>query len=223
MNALRSKKRVLFLFIVIILLASLMYVGLLLYKYNYFPHRKYTSDFFNITQYKSSIDHDNDGIDDQSDILFSVHKYLDSKPKYKSKFYSSGYSNDEYGVCTDVVANGLLGAGYDLRELVDVDVAEHPENYNIDKPDKNIDFRRVVNLKVYFDNNAISLTTDYSKIEEWQAGDIVVWKHHIGIISENRNKKGIPFVLHHSSPYQAKYEEDILENWGEIKGHYRIS
>ena len=48
------------------------------------------------------------------------------------------------------------------------------ELYDIDAVDKNIDFRRVKNLKVYFDNNAISLTTDINEIEEWQGGDIVV-------------------------------------------------
>ena len=32
--------------------------------------------------------------------------------------------------------------------------------------DKNIDFRRVRNLKTYFDYNAISLTTDVLRIEE---------------------------------------------------------
>lgn len=32
--------------------------------------------------------------------------------------------------------------------------------------DKNIDFRRVLNLKTYFDYNAISLTTDVLRIEE---------------------------------------------------------
>lgn len=183
----------------------------------------YSSEYFNILQYKSEIDLDNDGIDDQSDILLSARKYLESKPKYKSKYYASGYPDDEYGVCTDVVANALLGAGYDLKELVHTDIIQNPDIYNIDKVDKNIDFRRVVNLKVFFDNNATSLTTDYNKIEQWQAGDIILWKNHVGIISDNRNKKGVPFVLHHSSPFQANYEEDIIMMWGKIIGHYRIS
>ena len=86
-----------------------------------------------------------------------------------------------------------------------------------------IDFRRVKNLKVYFDNNAISLTTDINEIEEWQGGDIVVFKKHIGIISDKRNRKGICFVIHHANPYQIYYEEDILEHRDDIIGHYRIS
>lgn len=214
------KRKIVFLSIV----AGLLSVGLfVLYRFNYISHKMYSSEYFNILQYKSEIDLDNDGIDDQSDILLSARKYLESKPKYKSKYYASGYPDDEYGVCTDVVANALLGAGYDLKELVHTDIIQNPDIYNIDKVDKNIDFRRVVNLKVFFDNNATSLTTDYNKIEQWQAGDIILWKNHVGIISDNRNKKGVPFVLHHSSPFQANYEEDIIMMWGKIIGHYRIS
>ena len=89
--------------------------------------------------------------------------------------------------------------------------------------DKNIDFRRVQNLKVYFENNAISLTTDVSKIDEWQGGDIVVFRKHIGIVSDNRNSNGIPFVIHHANPFQLRYEEDILTIKNDIVGHFRIS
>ncbi len=52
--------------------------------------------------------------------------------------------------------------------LVNEDIKNNKELYDIDAVDKNIDFRRVKNLKVYFDNNAISLTTDINEIEEWQ-------------------------------------------------------
>ena len=51
----------------------------------------------------------------------------------------------------------------------------------------------------------------------------MVFEKHIGIISNHRNKKGIPFVIHHGNPYQIRYEEDILEKYGKIIGHYRIS
>lgn len=89
--------------------------------------------------------------------------------------------------------------------------------------DKNIDFRRVKNLKIYLDYNAISLTTDINDIENWQGGDIVVFKNHIGIVSDKRNRKGINFVIHHANPYQKYYEEDILQYHNDIVGHYRIS
>ena len=56
-----------------------------------------------------------------------------------------------------------------------------------------------------------------------QGGDIVIFKNHIGIVSDKRNKKGITFIIHHANPFQKYYEEDILEYMDDIVGHYRIS
>ena len=204
----------------IILIIVVLYA---LYRFNYIPHKKYTNEDFNIKTYISKTDKDNDGIDDQTDILNNVRDYIKTNPKYKSKYYATGYPNDEYGVCTDVVAFGLKGAGYDLMNLVNEHIKTNRNLYDIDVIDKNIDFRRVQNLKVYLDNNAIALTNDINKIKEWQGGDIVVFKNHIGIVSDKRNKKGVPFIIHHANPYQRYYEEDILEYRNDIIGHYRIS
>ena len=204
----------------IVLLIVVLYA---LYRFNYIPHKKYTNEDFNIKTYISKTDKDNDGIDDQTDILNNVRNYIKTNPKYKSKYYATGYPNDEYGVCTDVVAFGLKGAGYDLMNLVNEHIKSNRNLYDIDVIDKNIDFRRVQNLKVYLDNNTIILTNDINKLKEWQGGDIVVFKNHIGIVSDKRNKKGIPFIIHHANPYQRYYEEDILEYRNDIIGHYRIS
>ena len=204
----------------IILIIVVLYA---LYRFNYIPHKKYTNEDFNIKTYISKTDKDNDGIDDQTDILNNVRDYIKTNPKYKSKYYATGYPNDEYGVCTDVVAFGLKGAGYDLMNLVNEHIKTNRNLYDIDVIDKNIDFRRVQNLKVYLDNNAIALTNDINKIKEWQGGDIVVFKNHIGIVSDKRNKRGVPFIIHHANPYQRYYEEDILEYRNNIIGHYRIS
>ena len=216
-----KNKKIVIVSVFVIICLSLL--GYLLYYFNFIPHRKYTNEDFNIKTYVSSIDKDNDGIDDQTDILINTRKYIATKPKYKSKYYGTGYPDDNYGVCTDVVAFALKDAGYDLRDLVNNHVKENRNLYDIDVIDKNIDFRRVLNLKTYFDYNAISLTTDVLRIEEWQGGDIVVFKRHIGIVSDKRNRKGINFVIHHANPYQRYYEEDILENRDDIIGHYRIS
>ena len=108
------KKRItLIVFSVLIIVA--LYV---LYCFNYIPHKKYTNADFNIEAYKSNIDKDNDGIDDQTDILNNANNYIKTNPKYKSKYYNTGYPDDEYGVCTDVVAFALKDAGYDLMVLV---------------------------------------------------------------------------------------------------------
>ena len=216
-----KNKIIVLLIVILVVILSII----ILYKLSIIPHKQYTNKDFDINTYISGIDKDNDGIDDQTDILNNVKKYIQTKPKYQSKYYNTGYPNDEYGVCTDVVGFGLKDAGYNLMELVNEDIIAHKDRYNIKSIDKNIDFRRVRNLNVYLKNNHISLTTDLSKIAEWQGGDIIVFKDHIGIISDKRNKKGIPFLIHHANPMQIKYEEDILELYNKdyIIGHYRIS
>lgn len=216
-----KKSVIIFLIVFIIIIV----VVTLLYNFRIIPYKQYSNSDFNIETYISNVDKDNDGIDDQTDILNNVREYIKTKPKYKSKYYGTGYPDDEYEVCTDVVANGLKGAGYDLMELVNEDITSHKEKYNIETIDKNIDFRRVRNLDIYFKNNNTSLTNDLSKIEEWQGGDIIVFKDHIGIISDKRNRKGIPFLIHHANPMRINCEEDVLELYGQeyIIGHYRIS
>lgn len=185
--------------------------------------KSYSNSDFNIETYVSEVDKDQDGVDDQRDILDSVKDYIKTNPKYKSKYYAGGYSDDEYGVCTDVIAVGLLGAGYDLMHLVHQDILANRDAYRIDVVDQNIDFKRVVNLMVYFDRHAIQLTNDIYEIDQWQGGDIVVFEKHIGIVSDKRNEKGVPYIIHHASPYQKNYEEDALESMEQVVGHYRMS
>lgn len=170
----------------------------------------------------SLIDQDGDELDDQTDILNGAIRYTNSQPKYQSKYYAGGYPDDGYGVCTDLVAAALKEAGYDLRELVNEDIRNNSVIYEIDYPDKDIDYRRVRNLRIFFDRNATELTTDIYQIDQWQGGDIVVFSNHIGIVSDRRNSKGIPYVIHHASPWQRRYEQDILEGRTDLVGHYRM-
>lgn len=216
----KQSKKIIILTIITIISIITTYI---FYIINIIPHKKYSNDDFNIITYRSQLDKDNDGIDDQTDILNNTRKYIKSNPKYKSKYYANGYPDDEYGVCTDVVGYGLKNAGYDLMNLVNEHIKENQELYDIEVIDKNIDFRRVKNLNIYFKNTAISLTTDINKIKEWQGGDIIVFEKHIGIVSDKRNKDGIPFIIHHANPFQLHYEEDILNKREDIVAHYRIS
>ena len=210
--------------VVICLVIIIGFLGFKIYTGKIGNKVKYDNSHFGITTYHSNIDKDNDGVDDQTDILNSVRSYIATKPKYDSKYYAGGYPDDGYGVCTDVVAFGLLGAGYDLRELVNEDIKNNPEKYNIKVRDKNIDYRRVRNLLTYLEENSINLSTNIKNINEWQGGDIVVFSTHIGIVSDKRNKKGIPYIIHHERPYQEEYEEDILgSRKNDIKGHFRVS
>ena len=206
----------------IFVIAIVIIISVFAYRHYQNPSIKRPTGKYQIKQYHSSNDQDNDGIDDQVDILENALEYISTKPKYQSKYYSTGYSDDEYGVCTDVVAHALKNAGYDLMTLIQEDIQNYSGDYAINQPDINIDFRRVRNLKVYFDHTAQILTTDVKDIEDWQGGDIIVFRNHIGIVSDRRNERGVPYVIHHDSPWQLAYEQDILEKRNDIVGHYRI-
>ena len=185
----------------------------------------YYAEDFGITPVKSNIDYDNDGIDDYTDIMLGARKDAENHPTYKSAYYAGGYPPDTEGVCTDVVWRAFKNAGYSLKDLIDEDIKNNTDKYPrvAGKPDPNIDFRRVPNLISFFSRNAISLTTDLKQIAEWQPGDIVTFeKKHVGIISDKRNKNGVPYLIHNGA--QKNREEDILEIYSlysEISGHFR--
>lgn len=191
--------------------------------FHFLADYKYSNSDFGIETYRSSSDADQDGIDDQTDILRNARAYLSTKPQYRSEIYDDGYPDDNNGVCTDVVGIAMRDAGYDLRTLVYEDMTADPDAYGITNPEINIDFRRVPNLNVYFKRHAISLTIDVTDISQWQGGDIVVYAHHIGVISDKRDQDGVPYVLHHSGEKQIIFEQDILRDGSVIMAHYRIN
>ena len=222
-----SKKKIVTSVIILLLLAA---AGVIVWNCRFYfigtssaPVDAKENEDFGIADICSSVDRDGDGVDDQTDILQGARGYIASQPVYKSKYYSTGYPDDQYGVCTDVVANAMRSAGYDLMQLVHEDILTDPDAYGIEEPDINIDFRRVKNLRVYFEHTAIPLTTDVYDISQWQGGDIVIFEKHIGIVSDKRNDDGVAYVIHHNDPFQDSYEEDILEKRDDIVGHYRVS
>ena len=211
------------LIIVCIIFAAIAAVSASLYALFYFniiPKKIYTAEDFGIDTIKSDVDKDDDSLDDFTDILLSARDYLKTKPEYKSEYYAGGYPPQGEGVCTDVIWAALKGAGYSLKDLVDFDILHNTQSYpgvNM-TPDKNIDFRRVRNLLVFFKRKAESLTLETDKISEWQPGDIVVFDGHIAIVSDKRNKKGVPYILHNGG--QPVLEEDAMTRYN-IVGHFR--
>lgn len=201
----------------------IMLVALLSY-YNLLPKKVYYASDFGIGVVTSEVDYNNNGIDDFTDILNGAKEEAKNHPKYKSAYYSGGYPPNDEGVCTDVIWRAFKEAGYSLKDLVDEDIRNNRKRYsNIDVPDPNIDFRRVVNLNIYFKYNSLNLTKDPYQIEGWQPGDIVVFKNHIAIVSDKRNKSGIPYIIHNAG--QPVREEDSLIRWYKSKGiigHYRF-
>lgn len=190
--------------------------------YNLIPKKVYSASDFNIKTIKSELDFNDNGTDDYMDIMLGARIDATNKPKYDGSYHSDGYPPNDIGVCTDLVWRAFKNAGYNLKEMIDLDIENRLSAYpNIDKIDKNIDFRRVKNLHVFFKEYTESLSINPKDIEEWQAGDIVIFKndHHIGIISDKRNKDGLPYVIHNGG--QPNREEDYLKR-DTVIGHYRF-
>lgn len=216
-------KRIVLIIMILIILVLIGIIGyFLIQKYK----TVYTAEDFDIERIYSKKDYNQNGVDDYTDILLGARQDAINHPTYKSAYYSGGYPPENEGVCTDVVWRAFKNAGYDLKNMIDEDIKKYTKDYPAvnGKPDPNIDFRRVRNLKVYFKKICDTLTNDIKEISEWQPGDIVIFgSSHVGIISDKRNKQGIPYLIHNAA--QPLREEDALELWDNqtsITAHYRL-
>ena len=206
--------------IILCLLVGFYFVN----HWNLLPDEHYEAEEFGIQTVSSTVDFNNNGIDDYTDILIGARIDAENKPEYDGSYHAGGYPPEDMGVCTDVVWRAFKNAGYNLKAMMDEDIKNHTHLYPRvgEKPDPNIDFRRVPNLKVFFERFGVSLTLDPYEIEKWQPGDIVTFENrHIGIISDRRNKKGVPYIIHNGG--QPRREENALAQYRlEISGHYRF-
>ena len=170
----------------------------------------------------SPVDFNGNGVDDYTDILVGARKDAENRPRYDASWFSGGYPPEDAGVCTDLVWRAFKQAGYDLKAMVDRDIAAHTALYpRVEgRPDPHIDFRRTANLKVFFERHAQSLTIDVAQVEQWQPGDIITYgTWHSAIVSDIRNAEGLPYILHNMG--QPEREQDCLAAW-EISGHFRF-
>ena len=174
----------------------------------------------------SPVDFDGDGVDDYTDVLNGARKDAEAAPTYDDGYYQGGYPPADRGACTDVVWRAFAEAGYDLKAMVDADIASHPADYaNVSpSPDPNIDFRRTGVLDVFFSKYGQSLTTDTADVAAWQGGDIVVFEYtrHIGVVSDLRDKDGLPFIIHNMGQRQRENDYLTFRKHMSVTGHYRF-
>ncbi len=187
------------------------------------PQKSYDAEYFGIETVKSTVDFNGNGTDDYTDILIGARKDAENKPEYTDKYYAGGYPPENEGVCTDLVWRAFALQAIRCAICWTVTYAKTRRiTPRVSERDINIDFRRVPNLKVFFDKYAEKLTTDITEISEFQPGDIVIVNgtKHIGIISDRRAANGVPFILHNGG--QAKREENALWKMS-ITAHYRFN
>ncbi len=165
-------------------------------------------------------DFNGNGISDTADLLAGAKQDAANKPTYDSAYVVGGYPDDSRGVCTDVVWRAFRQAGFSLRDMVDTDIRARPDAYTaVSTPDSNIDFRRVRNLRVFFDAYCHKLPNN----TDFEAGDILIFnsERHIGIVSDIKNERGTPYIIHNGG--QANREEDYLSKTRvKVVAHYRF-
>ena len=190
-------------------------------------------------------DADNDGINDQEDIMMGAKKQL-IKPATniftlgddELNYYAGGDPPSDIAISTDIIARAFLEAGFILKELVDKDISSNFDQYPLRKnwgqktTDSNIDYRRIQNLEIFFSRNALSLGTVFNKsdaadLQSWYPGDILFFDMDgdgftdcAAIISDATNRNGIPKVIYNYIEPGFTVEEDILGEKA-MTGHYR--
>ena len=151
---------------------------------------------------------------------------------YDASYRKIGYPGGDVppagGACTDVVIRAFRHAGIDLQQLIHEDMQGkfelYPQNWGLQGPDTNIDHRRVPNQMKFLDRHgrSLPLSVDEDDLPTWKWGDVVYWRfanglEHCGIVSDRKNKQGIPLAIHNAGMAR---EENCLTRW-EIIGHFR--
>lgn len=161
--------------------------------------------------------------DRPAELVANARKQLPFDPVYSPEYvkldYPGGDVSWKKGVCTDVVIRAYRGINLDLQQLVHEDILKAKSAYGIQRPDTNIDHRRVPNLQVFFKRKGVSYVLGK---KNWRPGDVVTWKlndgkNHIGLCSDKLNRDGEPYVIHNAGKL---VEEDCLHTW-KVTGHFR--
>lgn len=147
-------------------------------------------------------------------------------PAYYSIPYPNGDVPSDRGVCTDVIIRAYRAMGIDLQLQVHEDMRDHfelyPNIWGMERPDSNIDHRRVPNLMTYFRRHGEEKPISHSAAD-YEPGDIVCWNlggavMHIGIVAESWSADGSrPMIVHNIGKGQVL--EDCLFDF-RIIGHY---
>jgi uncharacterized protein YijF (DUF1287 family) len=147
-------------------------------------------------------------------------------PSYAALAFPGGDIDRSRGVCTDVVIRAFRDAlGIDLQRAVNRDMkaafASYPQDWGLTRPDRNIDHRRVGNLRRLFERVGAKVgDTDLHR-----AGDIVSVMlpgnlPHVMIVSDLVGASGRPMIIHNIGS-GAREEDRLAEH--PPTGHYRIT
>jgi uncharacterized protein YijF (DUF1287 family) len=150
-------------------------------------------------------------------------------PSYFVIDYPNGDVPANKGVCTDVVIRAYRKMDTDLQKDVHEDMVKnfsrYPTDWGLKKPDKNIDHRRVPNLRTFFSRHGTSLKPTMNP-DDYKPGDIVTWDlgkgiAHIGIVIKERSDDTKRHLVVHNIG-NGQEMSDCLFTY-RITGHYRYN
>ena len=147
---------------------------------------------------------------------------------YRALKYPMGDVPSHLGVCTDLVVRAYRAVGVDLQVMVHEDMRKsfraYPTRWGLTRPDRNIDHRRVPNLRRFLERQQAELPIS-DNAADYRAGDLVTWLlpgnlPHIGVVS-SRTVPGTsrPMIIHNIGA--GPVEDDTLFRFP-ITGHYRF-
>jgi uncharacterized protein YijF (DUF1287 family) len=130
-------------------------------------------------------------------------------------------------VCTDLVVRSYRAAGIDLQKVVHEDMSaafsDYPKTWGLERPDPNIDHRRVGNLQAFFRRHGEELAVSDDP-GDYRPGDLVTWMlpgnlAHIGIVIDRQSGKR-PLIVHNIGA--GPEISDMLFDYP-VTGHYRYA
>lgn len=168
-------------------------------------------------------------------LIEAAHERTQHQVVYDGAYVPIPYPNGDVpanmGVCTDVVIRSYRKIGIDLQQKVHEDMKANFKLYpsrriwGLQKPDSNIDHRRVPNLQMFFTRHGTSLPVS-DQAKDYHPGDLVTWVlpgnlPHIGIVIDENSADGKrPLIVHNIGAGPKK--QDMLFDYP-VTGHYRYS
>jgi len=173
-----------------------------------------------------------------TDLVAAARRQMGVTTSYDNKYRLIAYPNGDVpittGVCADVVVRAARDAwGVDLQRLVHEDMTRnfpaYPHRWKLERPDSNIDHRRVPNLETYWNRQGARLWGASSR--SWgvdfhsalEPGDILTWRTfvnggpHVAIVTRGGSW---PRIIQN---YGWGVHEDLLAmHWLDAaEAHYR--
>ena len=164
--------------------------------------------------------------DELSDAGILISKdYVVYDGSYRRIDYPNGDVPPHIGVCTDVIIRAYRKVGIDLQKELHEDIVKNLSKYRrVDKPDPNIDHRRVPNLATFFKRHGKVLPITDNP-DDYKPGDIIWWNlanngslNHIGMVVDKKSYDNKRYLVVHNIGGGQNIDDFLFG--AKIIGHY---